>query len=126
MNSPNANFDAAFQTWMTGAQKVIDDHWIAQKFTHAQSPVLVAKHGTRYIIVQRIDRDKEGNLQSDRGSAHSFIDKLGGKIEGAPSSIGDVLKPDGWKKPARHARGNIFDAKNGLGSMGPYGPAYLK
>jgi len=119
-------FNTAFDTWMTGAQKVIDDHWVVQKFTHAKSPQLVAKHGSRYVAIQRIDRDKDGNLVSDRGSAHAFIDKLGGKIEGAPSIMGDVLKPDGWKKPARHARGNIFDANNGLGSMGPYGPAYLK
>lgn len=32
----------------------------------------------------------------------------------------------GWKAPAKHARGNIFDERNGLGAMGPYGPAYLR
>ena len=50
------------------------------------------------------------------GGAHSFIDRLGG----------DVLKPASFAKPAKHARGNIFDADGGLKGMGPYGPAYLR
>jgi hypothetical protein len=50
------------------------------------------------------------------GSAHAFVD----------IATGDVLKPASWAAPAKHARGNIFDEHNGLGSMGPYGPAYLK
>ncbi len=50
------------------------------------------------------------------GSVHSFVD----------IATGDVLKPAGWKAPAKHARGNIFDEHNGLGSMGPYGPQYLR
>ncbi len=60
--------------------------------------------GTRYIRIWR------GN------SAHAFIDR----------TTGDVLKPATWKAPAKHARGNIFDNQNGMGSMGPYGPAYIK
>ena len=48
--------------------------------------------------------------------AHSFVD----------IATGDVLKPASWKAPAKHSRGNIFDAQNGLGSMGPHGPAYLR
>lgn len=52
-----------------------------------------------------------------RGSGvHCFVDM----------TTGDVLKPASWKTPAKHARGNIFDAQNGLGSMGEHGPAYLK
>jgi len=119
-------FNKAVQEWMVGSQKIIDDHWKASQFTYAMSPLLVAKLGERYVIVQRIDRDKEGALLSDRGSAHAFIDMIGGNVEGAPTLKGDVFKPASWKKPAKHARGNIFDAKNGLGSVGPYGPAYLK
>lgn len=50
------------------------------------------------------------------GSVHCFVDK----------ETGDVLKPASWSKPAKHARGNIFDEHNGLAKMGPYGPAYLR
>jgi hypothetical protein len=40
-------------------------------------------------------------------------------------TTGDVLKPDGWKGPARHARGNVLDVHAGLGSTTAYGVAYL-
>ncbi|WFU52223.1 hypothetical protein QA639_21180 [Bradyrhizobium pachyrhizi] len=50
------------------------------------------------------------------GSAHCFVCK----------TTGDVLKSASWSKPAKHARGNILDAHNGLLHMGPYGPAYLR
>jgi hypothetical protein len=39
---------------------------------------------------------------------------------------GDVMKPATWKAPAKHARGNIFDAANGLGTCNSYGPGYLQ
>ena len=60
--------------------------------------------GSRYV---KIIRDH---------SVHCFVDV----------ATGDVLKPATFKAPAKHARGNIFDEHNGLGSMGPYGPAYLR
>lgn len=39
---------------------------------------------------------------------------------------GNVLKHANWKAPAKHARGNILDAQNGLSWIGPFGPAYLR
>ena len=47
---------------------------------------------------------------------HSFVD----------FETGNVLKAAGWKVPAKHARGNIYDEHHGLKGMGPHGPAYLK
>lgn len=125
-NMTEAEFDKALKTWMEGAQKLIDDNWERNKFTHAQSPLLVANRGSRYIAIQRIDRNKDGVLMSDKGSAHAFIDLTGGKVQGVPTMRGDVLKPAGWQAPAKHARGNIFDDRNGLGMMGPYGTGLLK
>ena len=60
------------------------------------------------------DRPTERPFTHD--SAWAFIDR----------STGDVLKPATYKAPAKHARGNIFDPQNGMSSMGPYGPAYLR
>lgn len=57
------------------------------------------------------------NIKVVRGcSVHCFVDRTNG----------DVLKAASWKAPAKHARGNIFDKNTGLGSMGEFGPAYLK
>ena len=40
---------------------------------------------------------------------------------------GNIYKPDGWKRPARHIRGSIFDPNFSIGkALGPYGVAYLK
>jgi len=50
------------------------------------------------------------------GSVHCFVDMTNG----------DVLKAASWKAPAKHARGNIFNIDHGLGSMGEFGPAYLR
>ena len=37
---------------------------------------------------------------------------------------GDILRPEGLKKPAKHVRGNIFN-EDPLECCGPYGVAYL-
>lgn len=38
---------------------------------------------------------------------------------------GDIMKPAGWKAPAKHARGNIFK-QDALECCGPYSVAYLR
>lgn len=49
-------------------------------------------------------------------SVHSFINR----------ETGDILKPATWNAPAKHARGNIFDADCGRGALTAYGIRYLK
>lgn len=39
---------------------------------------------------------------------------------------GDILKPASWRAPAKHARGNVLDADNGLSRTIWTGPEYLK
>jgi hypothetical protein len=34
---------------------------------------------------------------------------------------GDVLKAETWKRPAKGARGNLYDAQGGLGRVNRYG-----
>lgn len=49
-------------------------------------------------------------------SVHSFVDK----------KTGDILKPASWNAPAKHARGNIFDADHGASALNGYHVRYLK
>ena len=71
-------------------------------------PRLHATKGRRYVrIVATVD---------PRCSAFAFIDMTNG----------DVLKPNGWNGPAKHARGNLNDAGNGLRCIGPHGVAHLR
>jgi len=34
---------------------------------------------------------------------------------------GDILKPASWKVPAKHSRGNIYSAENGMEAVSPNG-----
>ena len=86
-------FEAALQTFLDGCQKLI----------HLGS-ALSQEPGARYIRIV---------VSGPGRSVYCFVD----------FSSGDVFKAASWKTPAKHARGNIFDAHNGLKSMGPFGPA---
>jgi hypothetical protein len=71
-------------------------------------PPLYAMEGSRYVRIV--------NDMGNQRFAYCFVDK----------QTGDVLKTDGWKKPAKHARSNIWDDDFGLSGLGPYGAKYLK
>ncbi|MEH2517395.1 hypothetical protein V1279_002968 [Bradyrhizobium sp. AZCC 1610] len=97
------DFDQAIETFFEGVKRISDDYMNAN-YPSLSKPVFeLQKLQKRYRIV----RDQ---------AAFCFVDK----------ATGDVLKSASWAAPAKHARGNIFDAHNGLAKMGPYGPAYLR
>ena len=90
-------FDAAFRTFFEGCQRITNNaSTVKKEFSFVAGPRFVK------VVVA--------------GAAHCFVEK----------ATGDVLKAASWSAPAKHARGNIFDAYNGLKGMGPYGPAYLR
>ncbi len=97
-------FEAAFQSYFSGCQRITASHYAAQKYQNSTPETW------RFDRLQKRIRVVQGS------GAHSFVDL----------ETGDVLKAASWKTPAKHARGNIFDEANGLGAMGPYGPAYLR
>jgi hypothetical protein len=94
-----------FQNFFKGVIKIYTDY-MNETFPDSSVPYdeFTYKNNRKYIKVIR------------GGSVHCFVNK----------ENGDVLKAAGWKAPAKHARGNIFDDNNGLGSMNPYGPQYLR
>ncbi len=92
-----------FKSWLASVVAK-SKQYMTEHFRSLESPVFTVDDGNRYIRVWR------GN------SAYAFIDKTNG----------DVLKSDSWKKPAKHARGNLFGPDNGLDCTGPYGINYIK
>jgi hypothetical protein len=110
--------DPAFEKWLAGCIAMV------QLYQQQNYPSLPAKNletewGTRYIRICDVERNTGADAAtrpSNRRGAWAFIDR----------TTGDVLKPASFKTPAKHARGNIFDPQNGMGSMGAYGPAYLR
>tara|TARA_B100000287_G_C20400040_1_gene689251 strand:- start:276 stop:653 length:378 start_codon:yes stop_codon:yes gene_type:complete len=89
-------------------QSLVDDH---MKQYHWEEQLILHK-GRRYdkIVVQSIgDATEPHNTR-----VYGFIDKTNG----------DILKPESWRKPAKHARGNIYE-DDCMQFMTPYGPAYM-
>ena len=44
-------------------------------------------------------------------SVWGFIAKTDGVLKGIPYFVGDVFKAAGWRAPAKHVRGSIYDKK---------------
>ena len=108
------NFDKKMESYLTGCQEVYNEYHKVNGFREEMKDELSYKKGRRYAKVISL---LSGGVQR---SVHSFVDMKEGP------TFGDVLKPAGWAKPAKHARGNIFNNDNGLAKMGPHGPHYLK
>ena len=113
--SPVTNeFQVAFDTWFEGCKKVISSYNSWMTYDSREELCYTVKQKYIFVFQKRIVPIGERGF--DGSSAWAFVD----------IKTGDVLKPASWKAPAKHARGNIFDKSNGLGSIGPYGPAYLR
>ncbi len=103
------DFNEKLSTWVAAVQGIINKD---RRF-----PIeVVVETGKKYArIVETREVVVDGKKQIAERSAYAFIDL----------SNGDVLKPDGWKRPAKHARGNILDG-TGLKMAGPYGMENLR
>lgn len=105
-----------FVAFAAACNKLVEDHR-AQNYPRLPKENIVPEFGTRYIRMSRVSENVDPVTKKPIvHSAWAFVDRTNG----------DVLKPATWRAPAKHARGNIFDDKGGMGSMGPYGPAYLR
>ena len=108
LTEADAAFERAANSFLNNAQKQIDAH-MKKSFPNLPRKVLSFTKGRKYW---RIVSSEGGR----GGSAWAFLN----------TENGDVLKPAGWKAPAKHARGNIYDAHGGMGTVGVYGPAYMR
>ena len=108
-----------FKTWLAGSQAILDKH----QATHSWKEFYHAEELGKFIRVWRRSNDDS----ESRGSCVAFVAMVDNETKALGTvRAGDVMKSASWKVPAKHARGNIFDASNGLAIMGPYGPEYLK
>ena len=121
-----SQFAAKLEAFRQGVQKLYDEYWTCNNFTHNPGSVATVVDGQRYTRVFLVEKEWVDYRDHSKGEKpitdlsrkqiHSFIDKL----------TGDVLKPATYKAPAKHARGNIFDVDNGLRTCNHFGPGYLK
>lgn len=128
-----AQFTERLENYRDGVEKIHNDYWTESKYTHNPGSRAMVVEGGRFIKVMLVEQewnDQQDHSKGVRGDAyadgriggrlnaqiHSFIDKL----------TGDVLKPASYKAPSKQARGNIFDASNGLARVNHFGPEYLR
>lgn len=111
-------FNDALLRFIEGAQAKVDAHWketfgnLDQDFQDQQHEKLNVNPNSKRYVGIFATRPCDTRF----GRIYAFID----------TTNGDVLKPATFRAPAKHARGNIFDASNGLASVNHYGPAYLR
>jgi hypothetical protein len=101
-NKMKPEFKEAFDKYFAGCQEVYDAYIVRNGFD-SQWKEFSFTVGRKYVKV------------IGGGGVHSFVNMING----------DVLKPAGWSKPAKHARGNVYDMSNGLAGMTAQGPYYL-
>lgn len=70
--------------------------------------------GQKYARIVRAEYRRDNRVAITK-SAYGFIDLTNG----------DLLKSAGWKAPAKHARGSLFNSDI-LKGCGPYGMDYLR
>lgn len=104
----DAKTTTALAAFVATCQSVIDKHY-KDDFPTLTPPRLTVDLGRRYARIVK-------NESSSSRSVHCFVDLTNG----------DVLKSESWKKPAKHARGSIFSAKNGEEAITAYGAHYLR
>jgi hypothetical protein len=94
------SFDAALATWLDIAQGIVDANHQQHGFSGKPGQVSVDPGGKKFLRIVKTDGSSR--------SAYAFIDV----------ATGDVLKPDGWKRPAKGARGNIYTGDAGVSAYG--------
>lgn len=106
---------AILETFRSSVEKLMNYN-LAQMYGSRQpwsDYVVTLEAGKKFIRVVRQEKRRDTGEIHGR-SVYCFI-----QIDN-----GDILKAAGWKAPAKHARGSVFNA-NILEGCGPYGVAYL-
>jgi hypothetical protein len=120
--TPDVSFEDQLAKFLAWSQRLFDTRMAESKFPYMNDYRLEPNDGARYIRIASAQRgwSAEGVPSDKYGensrSAWAFIDRTNG----------DILKPDGWKRPAKHARGNIYDEASWAKWITPYGPGYLR
>ncbi len=90
------NFDDALENFRAVAEQVQRDHFTRNDYKYATPVVETSNPGRRFVRL--IQSELWPNEKAVRQSALAFVE----------ITTGDIFKPEGWKRPAKHPRGNIY------------------
>lgn len=97
------SFEDAVQNFLTKLKERQDEHTAKQAYK--EDVTFEIMEGVKYIRVVRVTNQR---------CSYCFLDRQG-----------NIYKCDGWKKPAKHVRGSIYN-DNPLTGTGLYGAEYLR
>ena len=103
------SFDDAMDTLLVKIQESYTD-W--GKYSKDKKLDLSLKPGRKFVKV----------IEDSR--VWGFVSLVDGIHKGAPIKVGDIMKAAGWRAPAKHSRGSIFDSEMHK-SFSRTGPNYL-
>ena len=98
-----------FEEWLEKVDIERKTYW-ENNFSYKEYTPLVVTKGKKYMKLM------------DGTCVWGFISMVDGMLKNSPIKKGDLLKPAGWRTPAKHSRGNIFD---GTDNWTFHGPTYL-
>ena len=110
MTKNGLSFDEAMDTLLVKIQENYDN-W-GNRSGISKKMNLSLKPGRKFIKVVHDN------------SVWGFVAKVDGIHKGLPMLKGDILKAAGWRTPAKHSRGSIFDSEMHK-SFSWTGPNYL-
>ena len=107
------------------ADQISVEYWERMEYTFAKPPQHQANYiSHKWVRVVTLDVPNEGEPRVS--SVYAFIALIDGNTKALGSfKAGDIFKPAGWKAPAKHARGSVFDA-DFQKALTPNGVVYLK
>lgn len=108
--------DKDIKTFCDALQRKQDEEYPKMGFKHVASPLITFSRGQKYTRIVKNDRyyNDKGEMEvcENNPSVHCFID-----------NEGNILKADGWKRPAKGIRGHV---NNGAADVSIYGAASLR
>lgn len=100
------DFEGALAAFLDSIRE-LQAAYFAKNFKSLKPPTISIDPGAKKYL--RIVQDN-----GTQRSVYCFVDK----------ATGDILKADGWRRPAKHVRGSIFD-NAGKGAITPWGVHYI-
>tara|TARA_B100001996_G_C18459454_1_gene515473 strand:+ start:321 stop:632 length:312 start_codon:yes stop_codon:yes gene_type:complete len=102
--------NSKLEIWLNSVNKEIAEDY-KKNFPNLRPKQLTYKKGRKFVKIMNED------------SVWGFVSMQQCVHKGSLVCVGDLLKAESWKTPAKHSRGNIFD---GTAKWDVYGPLYIK
>jgi hypothetical protein len=112
----DTKFTDALEGFRAAADEILKKHFADSEFTFAVPFIEIVKGGPKYAKLFRGERDPKTGERWPSYSVHSLVSR----------ETGEIFMPAGPSRPAKHARGSIYE-NNGRDSLTQHGSVkYLR